>query len=66
MRKYQMDPRQITAKFDCFCAETGKRIKKGERCIYYPTAKKVYSLDSNQAEEFRNWSFDVSVLGYDY
>ena len=45
------DPRQIIARFDSKCAETGKAIKKGEPCIYYPIGKKVFCLDSKQADE---------------
>ena len=60
------DPRIITARFDSACAETGKRIKKGEDCVYYPSERKVYSMDSKQAEEFRSWQFDLNCLGGNY
>ena len=59
------DPREITAMFDSICEETGKKIPKGAKCIYYPTSKKVYSLDSKQASEFYSWQND-KTCGYDY
>lgn len=63
---YRDDPREITARFDSVCAETGKAIKKGDTCVYYPKGKKVYHVDSKQAEQFRSWSFDCNMLGCDY
>jgi hypothetical protein len=62
---YDNDPREITAKFDSICKETGKKIKKGDICIYYPIGKSVYHSDSNQALEYRNMKMD-QALGYDY
>ena len=59
------DPREITAMFDSICEETGKKIPKGAKCIYYPTSKKVYSLDSKQTSEFYSWKNDITC-GYDY
>lgn len=59
------DPREITAKFDSKCAETGKIIKKGESCIYYPTSKDAFHPDSNQAESFYAWKADLA-MGFDY
>lgn len=59
------DPREITAKFDSICTETKQRIKKGDKCIYYPLGKKTYHIDSKQADMYRQWRCDIS-LGYDY
>ena len=59
--RYQQ-PRMIESKFQCTCAETGKTIRKGERCLYYPAGKKVYHVDSNQAYEWRNAEMDEDVL----
>ena len=59
------DPRIIVARFDSKCKETNKPIKKGQECLYYPTDKTVYSLDSKQTEEYRIWQADLS-MGYDY
>ena len=60
------DPRQITARFNCFCAETGKTILKGDSCVYYPIGKKVFHLDSKQASDFKSYQFDIDVLGGNY
>lgn len=59
------DPRQITAKFASVCAETGKPIKKGEQCIYYPSTKQVFCLDSKQAANYFAWRQDIA-MGNDY
>lgn len=59
------DPRVITAMFDSVCAETGKKIPKDSQCVYYPSSKSVYSMDSKQATEYKNWKADLT-MGYDY
>lgn len=58
---YKNDPRQIVAKFNSKCAETSKPIKKGDQCIYYPLNKEVFHLDSNQAQDYREWKADVDM-----
>ena len=60
------DPKIIKAKFQSICAETGEIIKAGEDCLYYPGSKSVFKLDTKQAEEFRNWKFDINWLGANY
>lgn len=60
-----MEPREIRARFDGRCAETGKEIKKGQLCIYYPKGRKVFHTDSKQAHEFRCMKAD-ETLGYNY
>ena len=62
---YKNDPRVITARFDSTCAETGQTIKKGDKCIYYPLTKKVFTMDSKQATEFYEYQHDLD-MGYDY
>ena len=52
-----MEPRQITARFDSICPETGKKIEKGDACIYYPREKQAYHTDSRTAEQFRSQKF---------
>lgn len=47
------DPRIIKAKFNSSCTETGKPIKLGDECVYYPIGKAIYSIDSKQAYIFR-------------
>lgn len=64
-RTVNQDPRVLTAKFDSLCAETRKKINKGDECVYYPSRKEVYHIDSNQAYEFRNWKQDQDN-GYNY
>lgn len=59
------DPREITARFDSKCAETGKAIKKGDTCVYYPSSRKVYHVDSDQAYQYRQWRADLA-MGFDY
>ena len=62
---YNNDPKTITAKYDSTCAETGKTIKKGETCVYYPTSKDVFHNDSEQAQEYREYMADLDN-GYNY
>jgi hypothetical protein len=59
------DPRIIACKFESVCTETGEVLKKGTRAIYYPASKAVFSLDSSQAQEFREWKVDIDN-GYNY
>ena len=60
------DPRVIRARYDSVCAETGKVIKEGEECVYYPLSREVFHVDSVQASEFRAWQFDIHCLGGSY
>jgi hypothetical protein len=62
---YQNDPRVINAKFNCTCAETGSAIKKGAECIYYPSSKSVFSMNTRQAVEYFEWKQDLA-MGYNY
>ena len=41
--------KNVTAKFNSICAETGTKIKKGESMYYDYLTKKCYCLDSNTA-----------------
>lgn len=52
--------RELTAKFDGTCAETGKRIAKGEKCLYCPVQRKVYHEESRTASEWRSAQFSRS------
>jgi hypothetical protein len=62
---FNNDPRVIRARFNTLCAETGKPIKKGQECVYYPSSKQCFSLDSKQAQEFREYMSDLD-MGYNY
>lgn len=59
------NPFELKARFDSKCSETGKLIKKGEYCIYYPANKKVYHSDSKTAYDFRCMKAD-EAMGYSY
>ena len=65
-KSYKMDPRIIEARFDSTCQETGKPIKKGQECVYYPKARAVYHMESKTAYHFKGWQQDVFVLGHNY
>jgi hypothetical protein len=65
-KSYKMDPRIIEARFDSTCKETGKAIKKGQECVYYPKARAVYHMESKTAYDFKGWHEDVFVLGHNY
>lgn len=60
---YRNDPREIIARFNSVCAETGQIIRAGDVCVYYPRTKKVYHVDSKTAEMYRSERFDNDVLG---
>lgn len=62
---HRNDPREIRAKYDGKCAETGKPIKAGEWCIYYPTSRQVFHPDSKQATEYYQWKADID-MGHNY
>lgn len=59
-----MSLKQITAKFPSKCAETGKRIVKGELMYYSYSTKQCYSLDSNKAKETIKTNEDESLTNY--
>ena len=65
-KSYKMEPRIIQARFDSTCKETGKAIKKGQDCVYYPKARAVYHMESKTAHDFNSWHEDVFVLGHNY
>lgn len=64
-KTYRNDPVEITARRDSKCAETGKQIKQGEVCVYYPRAKSVYHVESKTAYDFRTARADWQ-MGYEY
>ena len=59
---YNNEPREIIAKFDSVCKDTGKVIKKGEKCLYFPASKAVVTLDSKSAQDYFSMLFDERVL----
>lgn len=62
---FKNDPRIISAKFPSICKETGKKISKGDSCLYYPYDRTVFSLESKQAQEYYSWKQDID-RGYNY
>ena len=60
MPRYQNDPRFITARFNSTCPETGKEIRKGDECAYYPCCRTAYHLDSEAAQEVRALQFSAA------
>ena len=50
--------KKITAKFNSTCAETGRRINKGEEMLYDYSSKKCYSKLSNT---FNDYGVDVNT-----
>jgi hypothetical protein len=56
--RYSNDPKIMNARFNSVCPETGKQIKKGEKMVYFPSAKKAYHIDSRSARE---WSSQHQV-----
>ena len=65
-KNYSNDPRVLVARFDSKCAETGKTIKKGDECVYYPSSKEVFHMDSKTAYDFRMWKMDIECFGANY
>lgn len=59
------DPREITVRWNARCAETGKVLTKGQPALYYPSDKRMYHLDSQTAQQWREWQ-DDRAMGWDY
>ena len=57
MPRYRDDPRFIVARFNSVCPETGKAIRKGDDCVYYPRTRKAFHMDSSAAEQVRALKF---------
>jgi hypothetical protein len=58
--------RTLYARFAGVCAETGKRIAKGEECLYDPKGRQVYAIDSNTYRDWYSARFDEVWLGASY
>lgn len=65
MRRYRSNnsqpPRWIEARFNSKCDETGAVIRKGDKCLYYPASRKVYSADSRTAQDWEAGAFDRMI-----
>ena len=57
MSRYKNVPRELIARFESVCPETGKTISKGDSCIYYPREKKSYHMESKAAADWQSQAF---------
>jgi len=48
----------IKARFNSVCPETGREIKKGEQCAYFPVERKAYHEESEHAGQVRGLEFN--------
>jgi len=51
-------PAWITARFDSLCAETGAKLQKGDRILFWNG--KAYSENSKHADEARALEFNAA------
>lgn len=51
------NPYFTRARFSSLCAETGRKINKGDEIAYYPRDRTAYHTDSKQADELRAQQF---------
>jgi hypothetical protein len=51
--------KEITAKFDSACFETSREIKQGDKILWIPGTRKVFCLESKQAEKYFNYKKGV-------
>jgi hypothetical protein len=54
--------KEIIAKFDSTCGETGREIKKGNKCLYCTNNRKAYHMDSDTARDYWSHKFDEDIL----
>lgn len=52
------ESKEIKAKFNSTYPDTGKKINKGEQCLYIPANKKCYHVSSITYYNFRNQAMD--------
>lgn len=57
MKYRNADPREITARFESVCPETGNRILKGDACLYFPRTHQAFHLESRAAADWRAQQF---------
>jgi len=50
MKKYFNDPRSLTVRYSCKCAECGSTLKKGTSAYYWPSDGKLYCLSCGESE----------------
>lgn len=54
------EPLFLLARFQSVCPETGKTIKKGDECAYFPAERKAYHSSSKTASDLRAVQFAKS------
>lgn len=54
------DPYFTRARFPSVCAETARKIEKGDEIAYYPRDRKAYHAESKQAAELRGLQFNAA------
>lgn len=55
------ESKEIKAKWNCECAETGKIIKKGDFCLYFPNDRNVYHVSSKTYYGYRCAKMDETL-----
>lgn len=58
------DPKIMMAKYSGICAETGKKISKGDTIAFYPLEKKVFCQDSKQYKTALDFITDRDYLNF--
>ena len=66
MKTYSNDPKNMTARFDSICAESGRKIRKGDPILYWPSERKAYLIGyaPKAEQDFRDFqasAFDECV-----
>jgi hypothetical protein len=63
---YSGDPRIMSAKFDSRCAESGRKIRKGDTILYYPLTKQAFLVGyaPNAEKDYAENKFDQEVMNY--
>jgi len=66
MKRYSNDPKKMQAKFDSVCSESGRKIKRGESILYWPSGRKGYLIGyaPKAEQDFRDFeasAFDECV-----
>ena len=62
MPRYSRDPRVITARFKSVCPETGRTIAKGDECVYYPSSREAFHMDSPSGKSARDMLADDVLM----
>ena len=62
MKHTKKIPKIMAARWEATCDETGKQIKKGESCLYFPGTQfakaSIFHNSSKEMESFKNMLMD--------